>query len=243
MALVTRQWQLVLGKRNLSLTAVSHLQTGNPAGLLGCSGYRLWESIGKRIGLHPCPHLTDSKAHSLAYFHWNSKYFREICKHAQGKARKIIYMKENSKSHAYWMRVAMQAAHKALPHDVPVGAILVADGEIIAEGFNRRELDCNPVGHAEILALQGAATRLNRWRLSNTILYVTLEPCPMCASAIAQARVDQVVFGAYDPIMGACGSRHDLLLDSPELSVLGGVLEEGCSDMLKSFFKARREAL
>lgn len=174
------------------------------------------------------------------FIHWNSNYFRELCSHAQGKPRKIIYMNEIRTSHADWMQLALELGQRALPHDVPVGAVLVAGGQLIAQGHNRREVDCNPVGHAEMLVLQEAARHLNRWRLTDTILYVTLEPCPMCASAIMQARVERVVFGAYDPIMGACGSRHHLLVDSPELPVLGGVLEDSCAQALKSFFQSRR---
>lgn len=135
----------------------------------------------------------------------------------------------------------MSVAGEALPVDVPVGALVVYQGEIIARGYNRRELDNNPVGHAELLALQDAAKHLGRWRLSETQLYVTLEPCPMCASAIVQARVGQVIFGAYDPVMGACGSRHGLLLNSPELPLLGGVLETECAEQLRDFFRQARQ--
>lgn len=144
-------------------------------------------------------------------------------------------------THERYMRQALALAEQALPQDVPVGALVVYQGQVIATGYNRREIDGNPVGHAEILALQSAATHLGRWRLSETCLYVTLEPCPMCASAIAQARVGQVVFGAYDLVMGACGSRHGLLLDSPELPLLGGVLETDCSAQLRDFFKQARQ--
>jgi tRNA(adenine34) deaminase len=144
------------------------------------------------------------------------------------------------KTHEDWIHVALEAATQALPHDVPVGALLVSEGRLIAQGFNRREVDNNPVAHAEILVLQAAASYLKRWRLNNTVLYVTLEPCPMCASAIQQARVGQVVFGAFDPIMGACGSQYGLLLDSPELPVRGGVLEDACGSMLRHFFEQAR---
>ncbi len=144
-------------------------------------------------------------------------------------------------AHNDWMNIAIDAAKLALPKDVPVGALLIANGELIATGYNRRELDCNPVAHAEMLVLQEAALQLNRWRLTDTILYVTLEPCPMCASAIMQARVGQVVFGAYDPVMGACGSQYGLLLDSPDLSVRGGVLEEPCGALLRDFFRQARQ--
>lgn len=139
------------------------------------------------------------------------------------------------------MNAAIDAAKLALPIDVPVGALLIANGELIATGYNRRELDCNPIAHAEMLVLQQAATQLNRWRLTDTILYVTLEPCPMCAAAIIQARVGQVVFGAYDPVMGACGSQYGLLMDSLELPVRGGVLEEPCGNLLRDFFRQARQ--
>jgi tRNA(adenine34) deaminase len=150
-------------------------------------------------------------------------------------------MKDMPSPHEHYMRHAMAAAAQARPVDVPVGAVVLYQGNIIAEAFNRRELDGNPVGHAEILALQAAAAHLGRWRLSETQLYVTLEPCPMCASAIGQARVGQVIFGAYDPVMGACGSRYGLLLDSPELPLLGGVLEAECAGQLRAFFKDARQ--
>lgn len=144
-------------------------------------------------------------------------------------------------AHEHWMSAAIDAAKLALPMDVPVGALLIADGELIATGYNRRELDCNPIAHAEMLVLQQASVKLNRWRLTDTILYVTLEPCPMCAAAIMQARIGQVVFGAYDPVMGACGSQYGLLMDSPELPVRGGVLEEPCGNLLRDFFRQARQ--
>lgn len=139
-----------------------------------------------------------------------------------------------------WMEQAVAAAREALPLDVPVGALLLKDGHIVAQACNRREAERNPVGHAEMLVLQEAAKKLGDWRLSGTTLYVTLEPCPMCAAAISQARVSRVVFGAYDPLMGACGSRYGLLLDGPDVSVHGGIQEEACSALLREFFKARR---
>lgn len=143
--------------------------------------------------------------------------------------------------HEQFMACALEAAHKALPVDVPVGAVLVYDNQVIAEAYNQRELDNNPVAHAEMLALQWGAAAMDNWRLNETTLYVTLEPCPMCASAIQQARVGQVVFGAYDPVMGACGSRMALLTDSPDVAVLGGVMEAECGALLKSFFSERRQ--
>ena len=150
-------------------------------------------------------------------------------------------MYESSHTHEQRMRQAIEVANRALPVDVPVGAIMVHQGEVIAQAFNRRELDHNPVGHAEVLALQAAAAHLGRWRLCETQLYVTLEPCPMCASAIMQSRVGEVIFGAYDPVMGSCGSRYGLLLDSPELPLRGGILEAECAEQLKDFFRQARQ--
>lgn len=149
-------------------------------------------------------------------------------------------MHEFHSFHTPWMQQALQAARQALPQDVPVGAVLVYQEQLIAQACNRREIDQNPIAHAELLVLQQAASRLENWRLNDTILYVTLEPCPMCASAIQQARVGTVVFGAADPVMGACGSRHGLLLDSPDLPVISGVLEAPCSELLRSFFSQLR---
>jgi tRNA(adenine34) deaminase len=143
--------------------------------------------------------------------------------------------------HDHWMQQALIAARLALPVDVPVGAVIVHEGQIIAQACNRREIDQNPVGHAEILALQAAASHLKQWRLNEVTLYVTLEPCPMCASAIMQARVGQVIFGAYDPIMGACGSQYSLLPPTGEIPVLGGIQEEACSKLLREFFRQARQ--
>jgi tRNA(adenine34) deaminase len=157
-----------------------------------------------------------------------------------GDWRKIIHMHEFHSPHQHWMQQAIETARQALPQDVPVGALLLHHGQIIAQAYNRREIDQNPVGHAELLVLQEAAQYLGRWRLQETILYVTLEPCPMCASAIQQARVGQVVYGAADPVMGACGSRYGLLLNSPELPVISGVLEEPCGQLLRTFFERLR---
>ncbi len=139
------------------------------------------------------------------------------------------------------MRTCLETARQALPTDVPVGALLikggVEDGNIIARACNRREADNNPVGHAEMLALQQAAEKLDSWRLNGTLLVVTLEPCPMCASAIIQSRVGRVVFGAWDPVMGACGSRYNLFADAPQVEVTGGILEGECGQLLRDFFR------
>lgn len=137
----------------------------------------------------------------------------------------------------HWMEQAMEEAAQALPEDVPVGAVLVKEGEIIARACNRRERDNNPIAHAEMLVLETAGKALGNWRLNDTLLVVTLEPCPMCISAILQARVSQLVFGAYDPVMGACGSRYHLTREASWLQTLGGIQEAPCQALLKDFFK------
>lgn len=134
----------------------------------------------------------------------------------------------------------MAEASRALPEDVPVGAVLVKEGKIVAQACNRRERDSNPIAHAEMLVLEAAGKALGNWRLNDTLLLVTLEPCPMCISAILQARVSQLVFGAYDPVMGACGSRYHLTQEASWLQTLGGIQEGPCQSMLKNFFKAIR---
>ncbi|MEB3287838.1 MAG: nucleoside deaminase [Vampirovibrionales bacterium] len=139
-----------------------------------------------------------------------------------------------------FMNMALDEARLALPVDVPVGAILVKDGKVIAQNHNQRERDYNPVGHAEILVLQAAGEKLGDWRLNGCTLYVTLEPCPMCASAIVQSRVSRVVFGAYDPVAGACGSKHGLLMPSSSVTITGGLMEDACQQELKGFFAQKR---
>ena len=137
-----------------------------------------------------------------------------------------------------WMTHCIRLAEQALPTDVPVGAILLDDtGRVIAEGFNTRERDNSPLGHAELNVLAQAAEVLNNWRLDGCTLFVTLEPCPMCAGAIEQARIKQVIFGATDPLQGACGSQHQLLTKT---QVLGGILEQPCQQQLHTFFQNRR---
>ncbi|MBU6264489.1 MAG: tRNA adenosine(34) deaminase TadA [Actinomycetales bacterium] len=128
--------------------------------------------------------------------------------------------------------------------DVPVGAIVLnIDGEVIATGANQRELSHNPVAHAEIIAIQKAASAINNWRLDNCTLVVTLEPCAMCAGAIAQARIPRVVFGAWDEKAGAVGSQWDLLRDPRQLhkpEVIAGVMADECAALLADFFQDKR---
>jgi len=143
-----------------------------------------------------------------------------------------------------FMREALVEADRAAQHgDVPVGAVVVVEDRVIARAENRRELDGDPLGHAEILALRDAARVLKRWRLTGATLYVTLEPCVMCAGAIVQARIDRLVFGTFDPKAGAVGSLYDVPRDARlnhRPVVHGGVEAEAASDVLKTFFQSRR---
>ncbi len=144
----------------------------------------------------------------------------------------------------YFMRLALREAERALEHDdVPIGAVLVREGEIVAAAHNERELRQDPTAHAEVIALREAARALGSWRVLDTVVYVTLEPCAMCAGAIVLARVARVVFGASDPKAGACGSILDVLAE-PRLNhrpdVAGGLLAEECGELLSGFFASRR---
>jgi tRNA(adenine34) deaminase len=144
----------------------------------------------------------------------------------------------------YYMRLALREAERALDHDdVPIGAVVVHDGEVIAAARNERELRRDPTAHAEILALREAAARLDSWRLLDTVLYVTLEPCAMCAGAIVLARVPRVVYGSDDPKAGAAGSVLDVLAE-PRLNhrpaVARGLLAEEATALLRAFFASRR---
>ena len=127
--------------------------------------------------------------------------------------------------------------------EIPIGAVIVYEGKIIARAHNRRETKKNPCAHAELLAILKAAKKLKSWRLSGAELYVTLEPCPMCAGAIINARLDRVYYGASDPKAGAFGSLLDLnamgLNHRPE--VIGGILQEKCSLILREYFSAKRQ--
>jgi tRNA(adenine34) deaminase len=144
----------------------------------------------------------------------------------------------------YFMRLALREADRALEHeDVPIGAVLVHNGEIVAAAHNERELRQDPTAHAEIIALRKAAQAAGTWRLLETVLYVTLEPCAMCAGAIVLARVPRVVYGASDPKAGACGSVLDVLGESRlnhRPDVVGGLLEQECGGLLSAFFASRR---
>jgi tRNA(adenine34) deaminase len=144
------------------------------------------------------------------------------------------------------MRLALREAERAAEHDdVPIGCVVVAEGEVVAAAPNERELRGDPTAHAEVLALREAAARAgDGWRMpADAVLYVTLEPCAMCAGAIVLARMPRVVFGAWDPKAGACGSVFDILAE-PKLNwrpdVSGGLLADESAELLRSFFAARR---
>jgi tRNA(adenine34) deaminase len=144
----------------------------------------------------------------------------------------------------YFMRIALREAERASEHDdVPIGAVLVRDGELLAAGHNERELRQDPTAHAEVIALREAARLGGSWRVLDAVLYVTLEPCAMCAGAIVLARVPRVVYGASDPKAGACGSVLDVL-GEPRLNhrpvLAGGLLAAECGELLSGFFASRR---
>lgn len=144
-----------------------------------------------------------------------------------------------------WMRLALKQAEAALEKDeVPIGAVIVKDGEILALACNEKETDNDPTAHAEILAIKRAAKKTGSWRLTDATLYVTLEPCPMCAGAIIQARIKRLVFGALDPKGGAAGSVLNVFDDklwNHKVEVISGILEEECAEVLKGFFRNKRK--
>jgi tRNA(adenine34) deaminase len=146
----------------------------------------------------------------------------------------------------HFMRLALREARRALEHDdVPVGAVVVHDGEVIGTGHNERELRQDPTAHAEMLALREAAAAVGSWRILESVLYVTLEPCAMCAGAIVLGRVGRVVYGTADPKAGAAGSVIDVLAEprfNHRPKVEGGLLREECAALLVDFFGARRSA-
>jgi len=146
--------------------------------------------------------------------------------------------------HDYFMRLALREARRAAKHgDVPIGCVIVLNGEVIAAAGNERELRNTPTAHAEMIAIDEAAAVMGSWRLLNTVLYVTLEPCPMCAGAIIQARIPHLVYGSDDPKAGAAGTLYNFCED-PRLNhcveVTAGVLEDEASDLLQEFFESRR---
>ena len=143
-----------------------------------------------------------------------------------------------------FMEMALKEARKAKEiGEVPIGAVIVKNGEVIARGYNKRESLKNPLAHAEILAIDEASKILDSWRLLDCTMYVTIEPCAMCAGAIVNSRIERLVIGAMDPKMGACGSVVDLVRHEKfnhRVELVSGVLEEECSGIMKDFFRELR---
>jgi len=145
----------------------------------------------------------------------------------------------------HFMKLAIEEAKKAEAlKEVPIGAVLVHDGKVIAKGYNLRETTQRSITHAEILVIDKACEALQTWRLEEAILYVTLEPCPMCAGAIIQSRIKKVVYGAKDPKAGCAGTLMNILQDSRfnhQTEVASGIMEEECGELLSSFFRNLRQ--
>ena len=146
--------------------------------------------------------------------------------------------------HEQWMNVALREAQRAYDaNEVPVGAIVVHHGEIIGRGYNQIEQLQDPTAHAEMIAITAAANHLGSRRLENCTMYVTLEPCPMCAGAIVLARIPTLVFGPYDPKAGACGTLYDIVEDrrlNHTVHVVGGICDKDSEELLKRFFVEKR---
>ena len=146
--------------------------------------------------------------------------------------------------HTKWMRLALREAEQAFDiKEVPVGAVIMKGSHLIGRGHNQMELLTDPTAHAEIIAITAAASFLEDWRLEECTLYVTKEPCAMCAGAIINSRLEKVVFGCYDEKEGCCGSLYQICSDprfSHKTAVKGGILENDCSSFLVNFFKNRR---
>jgi tRNA(adenine34) deaminase len=156
----------------------------------------------------------------------------------------MIISESDPTSDRHFMRMALDMAHHALrAEEVPVGAVLVQDGNILSTGFNQRESTQDPTAHAELLAIRSASKMLKSWRLTGTTLYVTLEPCAMCAGAIIQARIARVVFGTWDPKAGACGSICNLPAETRfnhRVTVDSDMLADDCRTILQIFFQNLR---
>ena len=145
-----------------------------------------------------------------------------------------------------YMRLALDEARLAAAEgEVPIGALVVCDGQVVARAHNRRETDADPSAHAEFAAMVAASRALDRWRLTGCTVYVTLEPCLMCAGLMVNSRIDRCVYGAADPKGGALGTLYDVSHDprlNHEFEVTAGVLEDECAETLRAFFRARRAA-
>lgn len=153
--------------------------------------------------------------------------------------------KERLEADERFMRLALEEARRAAAEgEVPIGSVVVLAGAVISSAHNRRELDHDPSAHAEFRAMTEAAQKLGRWRLSGCTVYVTLEPCLMCAGLMVNSRIDRCVYGAPDPKGGALGTLYDVSHDprlNHEFAVISGVREEECAQVLKDFFRARRK--
>lgn len=155
-----------------------------------------------------------------------------------------LFLQLREREDERWMMLALDQARRAFDADeVPVGAIVVHDGLVIGEGYNQRETLQDPTAHAEIIAITQAAATLGTWRLIDCTLYVTLEPCPMCAGAIVQARIPTLVYGTSDPKAGACDSLYQITSDprlNHQVSVRSGLLRDSCRALLQEFFAEQR---
>ncbi len=154
-------------------------------------------------------------------------------------------MTTTKNDHVKWMKAAFREAEKAFEQDeVPIGAVVVKNGQIVGRGYNQRESLIDPTAHAEIIAITSAANTIKDWRLKDCQLYVTKEPCPMCAGALVNARINMVIFGMYDEKEGCCGSLYQLCRDNRfkhQLTVKGGIMEDACTLIIQEFFKKQRE--
>ena len=148
-------------------------------------------------------------------------------------------------NHKKWMKAAFREAEKAFEQDeVPIGAVVVQNGQIIGRGYNQCESLIDPTAHAEIIAITSASNTIKDWRLKDCQLYVTKEPCPMCAGALINARINMVIFGMYDEKEGCCGSLYQLCRDNRfkhQLTVKGGIMEDACTLIIQEFFNKQRE--
>ena len=186
-------------------------------------------------------HFTDSDSEYLTDLPWVSFICRICPSYRQ--------MKTSMLSKGEWMNITMgialkQARQAEKLDEVPIGAVVVREGKIVALGYNRREIDNDPAGHAEFIALKSASEALGVWRLSGCTVYVTLEPCLMCAGLMYQSRIDRCVYGASDPKAGALGSLYSVNSDERLnhcFEVTSGVLEEECAEVLQSFFRKKRQ--
>jgi len=145
----------------------------------------------------------------------------------------------------FFMNKALEEAKEAFNlNEVPIGAVIVKDGKIVGKGYNKKEMSLDSTNHAEIIAIKEASKNLGRWRLTDCVMYVTVEPCPMCAGAIVNSRIKGLVIGTMDPKGGACGSLYNIVENdnlNHKLEVKRGVLEKESSDIMKKFFKKLRE--